>query len=110
MKADLGASSLNRRGSNVEGKCKEAFGTNRLTRGRYCRDDADSMRQGLQNGRLNDYVGNMAERTIGMDLPVSMRVRNLYNPAKNDEYDAEEAECAPQQPTFSRIEGALQHC
>ena len=68
------------------------------------------MRQGLQNGWLNDYAGNMAERTIGMDLPVSMRVRNLHDPAKNNEYDAKEAERTPQQTAWPRIEGALKHC
>lgn len=68
------------------------------------------MRQGLQNGWLNDYAGNMAESTIDMDLPVSMRVRNLHDPAKNNEYDAEEAERTPQQSAWPRIEGARKHC
>ena len=53
------------------------------------------MRQRLRNGWLNDYSGNMTERAIGMDLPVRMGMRNLHDSAKNNEYDAEEAERAP---------------
>ncbi len=53
---------------------------------RYRGHDPDRTRQSLRNGRLNDYVGGMAKRAIGLNcLPVSVRMPNLHDPAKDNE-------------------------
>jgi hypothetical protein len=69
------------------------------------------MRQNLRNGWLNNYVGGMAERAIGMKrLTVGMRMPNLHDPAKENEGAAKEGERHPERMSCSRIEDALWHC
>jgi hypothetical protein len=72
---------------------------------RYPRHNPDRKRQRLRNGRLNDYVGGMAKRAIGLNrLTVSVRMTNLHDPAKDNEGTAYEAEHCPQRMTCSGIE------
>ena len=68
------------------------------------------MRQRLWNGWLNDQVGDLAKRTVGLNsLTVRVRVSNLNNAGKGEECTAEEAHGYPQRTTDSRIRAALQH-
>jgi hypothetical protein len=70
---------------------------NQLQNCRYCRHDPDRTRQSLRNGRLNDYVGSMAKRTIGLNrLTICVCMPNLYDAGKNKKGTAEEAERHPQ--------------
>jgi hypothetical protein len=68
------------------------------------------MRQRLRNGWLNDYVGSMAKRAIGLNrLTVSVRMPNLHDAGKDKECTAEEAECHPQRMIRFRIEAGAGH-
>jgi len=70
---------------------------NRLQNSPYRRHDPDRTRQSLRNGWLNDYVGSMAKRTIGLNrLTICVRVPNLHDAGKNKKGAAEEAERHPQ--------------
>jgi hypothetical protein len=56
----------------------------------------------MGNGWLNDQVGDMAKRTIGLDrLAVRVRVHELHDPAKDNECAAKEAEQHPVQMACS---------
>jgi len=53
---------------------------------RYPRHNLDRARQRSRNGWLNNYVGGMAKRAIGLNrLTISVRMPNLHNPAKDNE-------------------------
>ncbi len=92
----LGESNVHRRRPGEERKHGKVLGKNRLKSSRYRLHHPDRMRQRLRNGWLNDYVGSMAKRTIGLNrLTVSVRMRNLYDPGKNNQRAAEEAKRYP---------------
>ena len=56
----------------------------------------------MGNGCLNDQVRRVAKRTIGLDrLSVRVRVRDLHDPAKDNECAAKEAEQHPVEVTCS---------
>ena len=56
----------------------------------------------MGNGYLNDQVGRVAKRTIGLDrLAVRVRVHELHDPAKDNKCAAKEAEQHPVQVTCS---------
>ena len=56
----------------------------------------------MRNGWLNDQVGDVAKRTIGLDrLAVRVRVHDLHDPAKDNKCAAKEAEHHPRQMTCS---------
>ena len=56
----------------------------------------------LRNGWLNDQVGDVAKRAIGLDrLAVRVRVPGLHDAAEGNERTAKEAERRPQQMTCS---------
>jgi hypothetical protein len=83
---------------------------NRLQNSRYRRHDPDRARQRLRNGWLNDYVGSMAKRTIGLNsLTVSVGMPNLHDARKNKQGTAEEAERHPQPMSYFWIEAAAEH-
>ena len=83
---------------------------NRLQNSRYRRHDPDRTRQSLRNGWLNDYVGGLAKRAIGLNrLTVSVRMPNLHDARKNQERTAEEAERHPQWMICFRIEAGACH-
>jgi hypothetical protein len=59
---------------------------------------------------LNDYVGGLAKRAIGLNrLTVSVRMPNLHNTRKNQERTAEEAERHPQWMICFGIEAEACH-
>jgi hypothetical protein len=50
----------------------------------------------MGNGWLNDQVGDVAKRAIGLDrLAVRVRVHDLHDPAKDNKCAAKEAEHHP---------------
>jgi hypothetical protein len=60
---------------------------------------------------LNDYVGSLAKRTIGLNsLTVSVGMPNLHDAGKNKERTAEEAERHPQPMSCFWIGAAAGHC
>ena len=94
--------SLRRRRPGEEGEYKEELSTYRLQGSRYPGHDKDSARQKLGNGWLNDQVGDVAKRAIGLNrLSVRVRVPGLHDPAESNERAAKEAEHHPQQMTCS---------
>jgi hypothetical protein len=93
---------LCRRRPSEEREYKKELTTNRLQDSRYARHNKDSTRQRLRNGRLNDQVGGVAKRTIGLNrLAVRVRVPDLHDPAESNQCTAEKAEHYPQQVTCS---------
>jgi hypothetical protein len=83
---------------------------NRLQNSRYSRHNPDRTRQSLRNGWLNDYVGSMAKRTIGLNrLTVSVGMPNLHDASKNKERAAEETERYPQSLSCFWIGAAAGH-
>ena len=66
------------------------------------RHNKDSARQRLRNGGLNNQVGGVAKRTIGLNrLAVRVRMPDLHDPAESNKCTAEKAEHYPQQVTCS---------
>ena len=93
---------LNRRRPGEEGEYEEELSTYRLRGSRYPGHDKDSARQKLRNGWLNDQVGDVAKRAIGLNrLSVRVHVSGLHDPAESNERAAKEAERHPQQMTCS---------
>ena len=91
-----------RRRPSKERKNKKELRTNRLQGSRYARHNEDCMRQRLRNRRLNDQVGGVAKRTIGLDrLAVRVRVPGLHDPAESNKCTAEKTERYPQQVACS---------
>ena len=91
-----------RRRPSEEREYKNELGTNRLRGSRYPCRDKDSARQRMGNGWLNDQVGGVAKRTIGLNrLAVRVRVPDLHDPAESNQCTAEKAEHYPQQVACS---------
>ena len=83
------------------------FHTNRLQRGGYCPDDPYAMRQRQRNGRLNDDVGSMAKRAIGLNsLTANVRMPDLHDRGTNDKCAAEKTKCHPERMTCPLIGAA----
>lgn len=96
----LRVSSEYRRRSSEEGEYKEELRAYRLQGRRYPCHDADNARQRLRSGRLNDQVGDVAKRAVGLHrLTVCVYVRGLHNAAESDQCAAKKAEYYPQRVT-----------
>ena len=90
-------SSESRRRSSEEGKYKEDLGACRLHGSRYSRHDADGARQGLRRSWLNDQVGDVTNRAIGLHhLTVCVYVPHLHDPTESDKCAAKKAKHYPQ--------------
>ena len=90
-------SSEYRRRPSEKGEHKKELRASRLWHSRDPCHDADGTRQGLRSGRLNDQVGDVAHRAIGLHhLTVCVYVPGLHDPAEGDECTAKEAEHYPQ--------------
>jgi hypothetical protein len=76
----------------------------RLQLGRYCSHNTYSWGYGLRNGWLNNYVGRMAKRAVGLNgLTVRVNMRNLHDRGANDKCNAEEAKQHPERTSCSLI-------
>jgi hypothetical protein len=96
----LGESNVHRRRPGKERKAKKELRAYRLRGSRHPHHDQHSTRQRLGNSWLNDQVGGVANRTIGLNrLAVCVRVSGLRDPAESDQRTAEKAEHYPQQMT-----------
>jgi hypothetical protein len=86
-------SSEYRRRPSEEGEYKEELGAYRLQGSRYPGHDADGSREGLRSGRLNDQMGDVANRAVGLHcLTVRVYMSGLHDPAESDECTAKKAE------------------
>ena len=89
-------SSEYRRRSSEEGEYKEELRAYRLQGSRYPGHDANGARQRLRSGWLNDQVGDVAKRAVGLHrLTVCVYVPGLHDPAESDECTAKKAEHYP---------------
>src|ERR1700675_484745 len=96
----LATSSLRRRRPGEEGEYKKELGAYRLQGSRYRCHDADGARQRLRSGWLNNQVGDVAKRAVGLHrLAVCVYVLDLYDPAESDQCAAKKAEHHPQRVT-----------
>jgi len=92
----LGIGSLVRRRPSEEGEYKKALRAYRLQGSRYPRHDADGARQRLTDGWLNDKMGDVAKRAVGLNgWTVCVCVPGLHNPAEGDQCAAKKAEHHP---------------
>jgi hypothetical protein len=95
---------LCRRRPSEEAENKKELNTSGQPCSREPCDDSDCAWQRLRNGWLNDQVGGVAKRTVGLNcLPVCVRVRvhGLHDPTESNECTAEKAEHYPQQVACS---------
>jgi hypothetical protein len=83
----------------------------RLQRGRYGSHNTHGRRHGLRNRWLNNYVGSMAKRAVGLNgLTVRVNMPNLHDRDANNKCTAEKAKRYPQRMTCPVIETATYHC
>ncbi len=91
-----------RRRPSKEAEHKKELRAYRLLDSRYPCHNADGPRQRLRSGWLNDQVGGVAKRTIGLNrLAIGVRVHDLHNPAESNKCTAEKGEHYPQQVACS---------
>lgn len=89
-------SSEYRRRSSKEGEYKKELRAYRLHGSRYACHDTDGARQRLRSGRLNDQVGDVAKRAVGLHcLTVCVYVPGLHDPAERNECTAKKGEHYP---------------
>jgi hypothetical protein len=103
----LSESNIHRWRPGKEGENRNVLATNWLLRDGYCRYDAHDMRQRLGNEGLHDYVGRMAQGTIGLQgLTDNVGVSYLHDRGAYDECAAKKAKRYPEGMTVPLIGSA----